>query len=79
MPVGPQRTVSVQPTTGSVSATFFFSFLGWEQYPELCMRRSEVINRKGAVPSLFFFFSFGNVDSNKSKHFVSCLRVFGGN
>lgn len=35
---------------------FFFSFLGWEQYPELCMRRSEVINRKGAVPSHFFFF-----------------------
>lgn len=57
VPVGPQRTVSVQPTTGSVSATcFFFSFLGWEQYPELCMRRSEVINRKGAVPSHFFFF-----------------------
>lgn len=57
---------------------FFFSFLGWEQYPELCMRRYEVINRKVAVPT-HFFFSFGNVDSNKSKHFVSCLRVFGGN
>lgn len=80
VPVGPQRTVSVQPTTGSVSVTCFFFFLSLVGNSTQNCVCADLKLSTGKVQFLvIFFFSFGNVDSNKSKHFVSCLRVFGGN